>query len=168
LVLLSVLVALCMASAWLIRHPRFGRALVALSGSEDAARALGIGVARYKLAAFVVSAVYAAIAGSLFVHIVGFVSPEVFGLSMVVLGFTMLYVGGISTITGPLVGAVVINLLPETVRGLKEYQDLVYGAALILLLIYAPGGLAALGSRSRKPAAKAAAAAKLEPVKAQP
>jgi branched-chain amino acid transport system permease protein len=79
--------------------------------------------------------VYAAIAGSLFVHIVGFVSPEVFGLSMVVLGFTMLYVGGISTITGPLVGAVVINLLPETVRGLKEYQDLVYGAAQILLLI---------------------------------
>jgi branched-chain amino acid transport system permease protein len=168
LVLLSVLVALCMASAWLIRHSRFGRALVALSGSEDAARALGIDVARYKLAAFVVSAVYAAIAGSLFVHIVGFVSPEVFGLSMVVLGFTMLYVGGISTITGPLVGAVVINLLPETVRGLKEYQDLVYGAALILLLIYAPGGLAALGSRPRKPAAKTAAAAELEPVKAQP
>ena len=133
LVLLSVLVALCMASAWLIRHSRFGRALVALSGSEEAARALGIDVARYKLAAFVVSAVYAAIAGSLFVHIVGFVSPEVFGLSMVVLGFTMLYVGGIRTITGPLVGAVVINLLPETVRGLKEYQDLVYGAALILL-----------------------------------
>jgi branched-chain amino acid transport system permease protein len=168
LVLLSVLVALCMASAWLIRHSRFGRALVALSGSEDAARALGIDVARYKLAAFVVSAVYAAIAGSLFVHIVGFVSPEVFGLSMVVLGFTMLYVGGISTIAGPLVGAVVINLLPETVRGLKEYQDLVYGAALILLLIYAPGGLAALGWHQRKPAAKPAAAAKLEPVKAQP
>jgi branched-chain amino acid transport system permease protein len=168
LLLLSVLVALCMVSAWLIRHSRFGRALVALSGSEDAARALGIDVARYKLAAFVVSAVYAAIAGSLFVHIVGFVSPEVFGLSMVVLGFTMLYVGGINTITGPLVGAVVINLLPETVRGLKEYQDLVYGAALILLLIYAPGGLAALGWHKRKPAAPTAAAAKLEPVKAQP
>ena len=66
LVMLSVLVALCMASAWLIRHSRFGRALVALSGSEDAARALGVEVARYKLAAFVVSAVYAAIAGSLF------------------------------------------------------------------------------------------------------
>ena len=80
--MLSVLVALCMASARLIRHSRFGRALVALSGSEDAARALGIEVARYKLAAFVVSAVYAAIAGSLFVHVVGFVSPEVFGMSM--------------------------------------------------------------------------------------
>jgi branched-chain amino acid transport system permease protein len=168
LVLLAVIVALCMASAWLIRHSRFGRALVALSGSEDAARALGVDVARYKLAAFVVSAVYAAVAGSLFVHIVGFVSPEVFGMNMVILGFTMLYVGGIGTITGPLVGAVVINLLPETVRGLKDYQDLVYGVALILLLIYAPGGLAALGWSKRRAAAPHAAAPKLEPARIEP
>src|SRR5436190_5026095 len=168
LVLLSFLVALCMASAWLIRNSRFGRALVALSGSEDAARALGVDVARYKLAAFVVSAVYAAIAGSLFAHIVGFVSPEVFGMNMVILGFTMLYVGGIGTITGPLVGAIVINLLPEFIRGLKDYQDLLYGAALILLLIYAPGGLAALGFRKRRPGAPGAAATKLEPAKAPP
>jgi branched-chain amino acid transport system permease protein len=63
---------------------------------------------------------------------------------MVILGFTMLYVGGIGTITGPLVGAIVVNLLPETFRAFKDYQDLAYGAALILILIYAPGGLAAL------------------------
>jgi branched-chain amino acid transport system permease protein len=169
LVLLSVLVALCMGSAWLIRHSRFGRALVALSGSEDAARALGIDVARYKLAAFVLSAVYAALAGSLFVHTVGFVSPEVFGMNMVILGFTMLYVGGINTITGALVGAVVINLLPETVRGLKDYQDLVYGILLILLLIYAPGGLASFGWPRRKSAqASHATAGSLEPAKARP
>jgi branched-chain amino acid transport system permease protein len=144
LLMLSIVTALCMSSAWLIRNSRFGRALVALSGSEDAARALGVDVARYKLAAFVVSAVYASLAGSLMVHTVGFVSPEIFGMNMVILGFTMLYVGGIGTITGPLVGAIVINLLPETFRGLKDYQDLVYGTALILLLIYVPGGLASL------------------------
>lgn len=144
LIFLSIVVAISMGSAWLIRNSRFGRALVALSGSEDAARALGVDVARYKLAAFIVSATYASIAGSLFVHIVGFVSPEVFGMNMVILGFTMLYVGGIGTVVGPLVGAIVINLLPETFRALKDYQDLVYGIALILLLIYAPGGLAAL------------------------
>jgi branched-chain amino acid transport system permease protein len=162
LIVLSIICILCMLSAWLIRHSRFGRALVALSGSEDAARALGIDVARYKLAAFVLSAAYAAIAGSLFVHTVGFVSPEVFGMNMVMLSFTMLYVGGIGTITGPLVGAIVINLLPETIRGLKDYQDLVYGAALILILIFAPGGLASLSrlgrkSRTREKAAFAAA-----------
>ena len=76
-------------------------------------------------------------------HVVGFVSPEVFGLHMVVLAFTMLYVGGIGTIGGPVVGAVIVSLLPEMFRGLKDYQDLAYGAGLILLLIYAPKGLAA-------------------------
>jgi branched-chain amino acid transport system permease protein len=162
LVLLSAVAALCMGSAWLIRHSRFGRALVAISGSEDAARALGVDVARYKLAAFILSAVYAALAGSLFAHTVGFVSPEVFGLNMVVLGFTMLYVGGNGTVTGPLIGAVVISLLPETIRGFKEYQDLVYGAALILILIYAPGGLSKLAGSRREPDA----AGKLAPARA--
>lgn len=127
-----------------LKHSRLGHALAAIAGSEDAARALGIDVARYKLIAFVVAAVYAAISGSLFAHFVGFVSPEVFGLHMVVLGFTMLYVGGIGTVMGPLVGAFIISLLPETFRGFKEFQDLAYGAALIVLLIYAPKGLASL------------------------
>jgi branched-chain amino acid transport system permease protein len=127
-----------------IRRSRLGRAFVAIAGSEDAARALGIDVARYKLIAFLISAFYAAVAGSLFVHAVGFVSPEVYGLHMVVLAFTMLYVGGIGTIAGAALGALVIALLPETVRRFSEYQDLAYGAVLILILIYAPGGLASL------------------------
>jgi branched-chain amino acid transport system permease protein len=136
-----------------IRHSRLGRAFVAIAGSEDAARALGIDVARYKLVAFLISALYAAVAGSLFVHAVGFVSPEVYGLHMVVLAFTMLYVGGIGTVAGAALGALVIALLPETVRRFSEYQDLAYGALLILILIYAPGGLASLSRMwSRKPA----------------
>jgi branched-chain amino acid transport system permease protein len=145
LIFLALMVGLCIWSAMRLRASRFGRALVAIAGSEDAARALGIDVAHYKLMAFLISAAYAALAGSLFVHVVGFVSPEVFGLHMVVLAFTMLYVGGIGTAAGPLIGAVIISLLPETFRALKEYQDLAYGAGLILLLIYAPKGLAALG-----------------------
>jgi len=144
---LATLAVIAVLSSWAaarLRASRFGRALCAIAGSEDAARALGIEVARYKLAAFLVSAAYAAIAGSLFVHVVEFVSPEVFGLNMVVLAFTMLYVGGIGTLGGPILGAVIISLLPEVFRGLKEYQDLFYGAGLVLLLIYAPKGLAAL------------------------
>jgi branched-chain amino acid transport system permease protein len=140
-----VIVALAWLVAARLRASRFGRALVAIAGSEDAARTLGINVAHYKLAAFLVSAAYAALAGSLFVHVVEFVSPEVFGLNMVVLSFTMLYVGGIGTLSGPLLGALIVSLLPELFRGFKDYQDLFYGAGLILLLIYAPKGLAALG-----------------------
>ena len=145
LFVLVVIAAIATFAAVRLRASRFGRALVAIAGSEDAARALGIEVARYKLAAFMISAAYAALAGSLFVHVVEFVSPEVFGLHMVVLAFTMLYVGGIGTIGGPLLGAVIVSLLPELFRGFKEYQDLFYGAGLIVLLIYAPKGLAGLG-----------------------
>jgi branched-chain amino acid transport system permease protein len=144
LALLVVAAAIGIAAAAGIRRSRLGRAMVAVAGSEDAARALGIDVARYKLAAFMISAAYAAIAGSLFVHAVGFVSPEVYGLHMVVLAFTMLYVGGIGTIAGPALGAIIITLLPETFRAFKDYQDLAYGGALILILIYAPRGLGSL------------------------
>lgn len=155
LTLLTIVAVLGLLAAALIRHSRLGRAMVAVGGSEDAARALGIKVAKYKLIAFLLAAGYAALAGSLFVHVVGFVSPEVYGLHMVNLAFTMLYVGGIGTIMGPLVGAMIILLMPEFLRDLKDYQDLAYGAALILLLIYAPRGLASLVDlwRPRKKAA---------------
>ena len=144
LVFLLIAAVLALLSAAGIRRSRLGRAFVAVAGSEDAARALGIDVARYKLIAFMISAAYAAIAGSLFVHAVGFVSPEVFGLAMVVLSFTMLYVGGIGTVAGPMLGAIIISALPESFRTFKDYQDLAYGAALIAILIYAPRGLASL------------------------
>ncbi|MCK9913487.1 branched-chain amino acid ABC transporter permease [Microbacteriaceae bacterium K1510] len=144
LIFLLIAAVLALLSAAGIRRSRLGRAFVAVAGSEDAARALGIDVARYKLIAFMISAAYAAIAGSLFVHAVGFVSPEVFGLPMVVLSFTMLYVGGIGTVAGPMLGAIIISALPESFRTFKDYQDLAYGAALIAILIYAPRGLASL------------------------
>jgi branched-chain amino acid transport system permease protein len=147
LVVLIVIVALSLLAAARIKASRLGRAFFAVAGSEEAARALGIDVARYKLAAFLLSAGFAALAGSLFVHVVGFVSPEVYGLHMVILSFTMLYVGGIGTVAGPLLGALIVSLLPEAFRGFKDYQDLAYGVALILLLIYAPRGLSTLFRR---------------------
>jgi branched-chain amino acid transport system permease protein len=144
---LVVLVIVLLLGVWIsnrLRDSRFGRALRAIAGSEAAANALGIDIARYKLAAFVVAAVYASVAGSLFAHFIGFISPEVFGLSMVTLSFTMLYLGGIGTIWGPIIGAVIVSMLPEAFRGLKELQDIAYAAVLILILIFFPKGLAAL------------------------
>ena len=154
LVFIAIVTALSIGAAACIKRSRLGRAMQAISGSEEAAQALGIDVNRYKLAAFLISAVYAAMAGTLFVHLVGFVSPEVFGLHMVILAFTMLFVGGIGTTFGPLVGAVIITVLPEVFRELNEYQDMAYGAALILLLIFAPKGLSTLSAVWRPRSAK--------------
>jgi len=147
LVTLAVIVLALSFAAFRLQHSRLGRALAAVAGSEDAARALGIGASRIKLLAFLISAALAAISGSLFVHVVGYVSPEVFGLHMVIQTFTMLYVGGIGTTAGPLLGALVITLLPEIFRPFSEYQDLAYGVALIIMLIYAPRGFSALFRR---------------------
>ena len=155
LLFLVIVTAVMLFVASRIRNSRPGRAFVAVAGSEDAARALGVNVAHYKLISFLISAGYAALAGSLFVHVVGFVSPEVYGMHMVVLAFTMLYVGGIGTIVGPLIGAIVISLLPEIFRQFKDYQDLAYGAVLILLLIYAPRGIASFGDLLARWRAKA-------------
>ena len=89
-----------------LRDSRFGRALRAIAGSEAAAQALGINVARYKLARLRGRGRSTPrVAGSLFAHFVGFISPEVFGAAMVIPSFTMLYLGGIGTTWGPVIGA---------------------------------------------------------------
>jgi branched-chain amino acid transport system permease protein len=134
-----------------LRNSRFGRALRAISTSELGASALGIHIARYKLAAFVIAALFASAAGSLFAHVVGFISPEVFGLQMVVVTFTMLYVGGVGTVLGPAIGAVIASLLPEIFRSTGRLQDIAYAAVLLLMLIFVPKGLSALGVIGKKP-----------------
>lgn len=158
IVAITLLMLLGVWISYRLRQSRFGRALRAIAGSEKAANALGIEVSRYKLAAFVIASLYASAAGSLFAHFVGFISPEVFGASMVVLPFTMLYLGGIGTTWGPLIGGIIVSLLPEALRGLglKEWQDIVYSILLILMLIYAPRGLAGLPGMVPRVAPKAA------------
>lgn len=149
LTLLAAIALVATVISGRIRDSRMGRAFLALGASENGAMALGVDVTRLKLLSFVVSAAFSGLAGALFVHVVGYVSPEVFGLHMVILAFTMLYVGGVGSIAGPLVGALLVSLLPEAFRGFKDYQDLAYGAVLILLLIYAPLGVASLFARER-------------------
>ena len=151
-----VLLGFAVLSLWIayrLRWSRFGRALHAVGGSPEAARALGIDVARYKLASFVIAAAHASVAGSLFAAYVGFISPEIFGMSMVIQAFTMLYVGGIGTIAGPFVGALVIGMLPELVHGFAAYQDLLYGVLLIVILVFSPKGLAGFDQWFRRRAA---------------
>ena len=149
LVCLIVLLAFGLWISGRLRNSRFGRALRAISASETGAAALGIRVPQYKLAAFVIAALYASASGSLFAHVVGFISPEVFGLQMVVVTFTMLYVGGIGTVLGPAIGAVIMSLLPELFRSAGPLQDVAYAVVLLLMLIFAPKGVSTLAAVGR-------------------
>jgi branched-chain amino acid transport system permease protein len=141
---LVIIAVTALLIAWALKNSRFGRALQAVAGSEQAAQSLGVDLARYKLASFAIAAMFASVSGSLFAHFVGFISPEMFGVQMVMLGFTMLYLGGIDTILGPAVGALIVLLLPELFRGFKEFQDIIFSVVLVLILIFAPKGLASL------------------------
>jgi branched-chain amino acid transport system permease protein len=121
---------------------RNGRALRAIHTSESGASALGINVAGYKLFIFVVSALYAAVAGVLYAHYVTFVSPGTFGFPFSVQLVTMVVLGGMASLWGSLAGAIFLTALPEFLRMVENFDIVIYGAILVLCMIFLPGGLA--------------------------
>jgi branched-chain amino acid transport system permease protein len=124
-----------------IINSRPGRALQALHGSEQAAGAMGIDVAGMKLMVFVLSAAYAALAGVLYVHFVAFVSPQAGDIMFSIRMVTMVVVGGMGHLWGGLLGAGLLTLLPEMLSYFEDYDMLIYGGILLLMVMFMPGGL---------------------------
>lgn len=122
---------------------RPGRALRALHDSELAAQTLGVDTAGFKVRAFVVSAAYASIAGTLYAHSsMRFLSPTPFDFHTSIALLVMVVLGGQGTLWGPVVGAVTITFINETLRPYTNYDIVVYGLLLMILMIVMPGGLA--------------------------
>jgi branched-chain amino acid transport system permease protein len=124
-----------------IIYSRVGRALRAIHGSELAASAMGVNTSKYKIQVFVLSAIYASIAGSLYAHFVTFISPSSFTLHFSILLVTMVVVGGMSNVWGALMGTVLLGLLPEMLRSFRDYDILIYGFILLGILMFMPDGL---------------------------
>ena len=122
-------------------NSRTGRALRAVHDSEMACNAMGLNVAALKIKVFILSAVYAALAGSLYAHYVTFISPGSFSLFYSILVLTMVIVGGITNLWGAIIGAVVITVLPELLRRFEELDVLVYGLILTSSLMFFRKGL---------------------------
>ncbi|MCL6499132.1 MAG: branched-chain amino acid ABC transporter permease [Firmicutes bacterium] len=120
-----------------------GRAWMAIRDSDVAAEVSGVNLTRYKTLAFALSALYTGVAGALMGHVVGFLEPQLFTLFESVYFFSMVVVGGLASISGSILGAVVLTLLPQALSGMGEVLNVLYGAAVILVLRFEPGGLAA-------------------------
>ncbi|RMC35804.1 branched-chain amino acid ABC transporter permease [Paracoccus alkanivorans] len=118
-----------------------GRAMRALHGSEIAASTVGIDIARQKLRAFVISAVYASIAGSLLALQNGFITPDVAGFMHSIEMVTMAVLGGVGSVFGGILGAAILTFLPQLLTVFAEYEQLVLGAVMILVMIFLPQGL---------------------------
>jgi branched-chain amino acid transport system permease protein len=138
---------------------RVGRAFVAIREDELAAQASGIPTFKMKVLSFVVATFFAGIAGAFFAHHARFVSADSFRLDETFVILTMLIVGGMGSLPGPVIGAVVLVVLPEASRFLAEYRGVVYGLILIAVILLRPEGVAgapgiiqARGLLARKPA----------------
>jgi branched-chain amino acid transport system permease protein len=142
-----------------IQRSRYGRAFDAVRQSPFAAQALGIPVARVKVIAFAINAAFAGFAGGILASVVGFIDPPEFGILASIQHITFIVVGGLGSIAGSIAGAVVLTALPEALRGVQEYGELIYGVILLGTLLLLPSGLVGLlakfdNLRSAKPPAK--------------
>jgi branched-chain amino acid transport system permease protein len=134
-----------------ITRSSLGRAFIAIRDSETAAETMGVNLYTYKTIAFIISAFYTGIAGSLFAHFIKYISPSNFTLLDSIGFIIMILVGGTGTILGSVYGAFFITFLPEGIRFLKDIfpffvletglQGLVYGLILLLFILFEPTGL---------------------------
>lgn len=123
----------------------FGRSLKALKDDEVAAEAMGIDIGRSKIAAFVISAAMAGLAGALYAHYIRFLNPDSFSLDVSIRIFMMMIIGGVGSIAGSLLGSFVVYILPEVLRPLQDYYYLIWGVIVVLIMLFLPGGLVSLG-----------------------
>jgi len=134
------LLTLCLAGMLSLVNSRVGRALRAIHGSEDAARAMGVDTPRYKLRVFVLSAAMASLAGVMLVHFNGAIGPAQASVMASVRYVAIVAVGGMASLWGSLTMGSILNML--SLRGyFGSYDDAVFGTILIVIMLFAPEGI---------------------------
>lgn len=146
LILTGVVVAAFVADR--LNHSRIGRAWIAMREDQDAAAVMGINILKYKLLAFTVGASFAGMGGAVFAARQGSVFPENFSLMVSINVLCLIIIGGMGSIPGVIVGAVVLIGVPEVLRDVQQYRMLVFGALLVIMMIFRPGGF--VPSQTRK------------------
>ncbi len=127
--------------SWRLRESRIGRAWMAVREDEDVAQAMGINLVATKLLAFATGAAFSALSGAIFATKLGSVYPHSFNVMISINILCLIIVGGMGSIPGVIVGAAALVGLPELLREFAEYRLLVYGAALVAMMLLKPEGL---------------------------
>lgn len=135
------ILAVCCAVAWLLRGTWLGLGWNAVRDDETAARMLGVPSRVLKVLAFAVSGALAGLAGGLYAAYLGSVFPQNFDFLLSVQVMAMLVLGGLGTIRGAVIGALVLTAIPELLRPMADYRYTMYGAVLVLIVMFFPGGI---------------------------
>lgn len=133
---------------WIIRSP-WGRAFAALRDNPIRAESLGVNLMAYTLLAFAIGAAFAGVAGAYFAALVQFIEPGPFHLVTSLMMLLMVIVGGSGRFFGPMLGAAIVILLPEWLRFMKDWYLVMFGLAVVGLMIWLPGGLLSIPERIR-------------------
>ncbi len=126
-------------------NSRFGRGLLAVREDEIAASVMGIDPSRYKVQIFAISAMMAGLAGALYAHQILFISPVTFNLDWSIAILSMVVIGGVGSNVGAVLGAVAITVMRQLLFSFGDLQFLVYGAWIVLVMVFVPGGLVGIG-----------------------
>lgn len=129
---------------WLMRnliHSPYGRAFIAIRDNEIAADTMGINTTKYKIMSFCISAFFAGVAGGLYSHVLSFIQPDSFGFAKSSDFLVYLYAGGSGSMTGSLIGAVLLTVLPEVLRFLSDWRLAIYAIVLVIVMLYRSEGL---------------------------
>jgi len=145
------LLGAAIVALWLVGRSGIGRAMEAIREDETAAQVMGINLARYRLAALLTSAVLAGLAGALGAHSSSFIGPNEYGFEPAVTILSFALLGGIGTPLGPVLGAWILTVLPELLRGFSDLRMVFNGLIIVLVVLFLPAGL--LGVRMRRRAA---------------
>jgi len=127
-----------------VADSRYGRALVAIRDAEVAAEAMGVRKPRLLVMIFLLSGALAAVAGGLFASLQTYITPDAFTFDLSLLFFISILIGGRGSVLGPFLGTVILTLLPEFAAPLAAWSTFVYAILLLLVVLIAPGGIAAL------------------------
>ncbi len=127
-----------------------GYAFLGIKENPIAANGLGINTRKYKVMSFAISAAFTGLAGGLYAHLVSFISPDTFNSSQSTLFMTMLLFGGTCSYAGPILGAIVLIIIREYLQSFSNYQTLIYGVFLLLVLFYFPNGVVGLFKKAVK------------------
>lgn len=124
-----------------IVHSLSGRTYIAIRNSEDLAQTIGISTMKNKLTVFVISTIFAGLSGALYASFVRFIGPDIGSTTIVFDFLTYLLVGGIGTLSGPIVGTILIVWISQQLQFLQDYRMLIFGPVLTLLIIFYPRGI---------------------------
>lgn len=146
-----IIVFLVVYLGYRLVHSNTGRTLMTIRDDSNAAASLGVNVFRYKMTVMILSCFVAGLAGSLYATFVQYINASNFSINVSINIIAMVAIGGMGTVSGPILGAVLLQIIPEAIRFLANYRQLMFGVALVVSIMFAPKGLVGLGWKKLKP-----------------